>query len=350
MRSRLTVLLAACAGVVSSACGGPQYYMKGDGPAARSLAALGTFTLILFSAVTLVTWLLIGWAAVRRRGSLKEHAPVDVGGGHRWVVVGGFGIPFVVLATVFVLTLVTLGGFPKAHAAERAGSVPEIRVLGHQWWFEAVYLSTAADACSSNEAVTNTYFRTATEIHVPVGRSVDIELASRDVIHSFWVPRLHGKVDLIPGQANRVRIQADHPGVFEGECGEFCGMGHALMRILIVAERPADFERWRAAQTADARTPVDAEEKRGKAVFEAAACPLCHTVRGTSAHGLIGPDLTHFGSRSRIAGGSLTNDTANLAAWVTHAQSLKPGAQMPNLTQFSGEELLALVKYLQTLR
>jgi cytochrome c oxidase subunit 2 len=189
-----------------------------------------------------------------------------------------------------------------------------------------------------------------TELHIPVGKPVDIELETRDVIHSFWIPKLQGKVDLVPGRVNRVRIMADEPGVYRGECAEFCGVQHAHMRIEIVADQPAFYEAWLAAQRAPAREPSDTQLGHGRDVFLSSACALCHTIRGTDAHGLVGPDLTHVGGRARIAGGSLENNTANLEAWIVDAQSLKPGAQMPSLRQLPGADLRALVAYLQSLR
>jgi cytochrome c oxidase subunit 2 len=189
-----------------------------------------------------------------------------------------------------------------------------------------------------------------TELHVPVGRPVTIELVSRDVIHSFWVPKLHGKVDLVPGMTNVVHLQADRPGLYSGQCAEYCGMQHAQMRIQVVAQSPAAWRAWLDAQRAPAAEPKSELARHGRDVFMQGACPLCHTVRGTPALGSVGPDLTHLASRDRIAGGALENDVANLSAWVTHAQSLKSGVAMPNLTQFTCEQLNALVEYLKGLK
>ncbi|MGH9522963.1 MAG: c-type cytochrome, partial [Terriglobales bacterium] len=185
---------------------------------------------------------------------------------------------------------------------------------------------------------------------IPVGRPVDVILETADVIHSFWVPALHGKVEMIPGQPNFIRIEASRAGSFDGECGEFCGVQHAHMRLLVVAQQPADYEAWRQQQLMPAAVPTSQEALHGQEVFNNGACALCHTVRGTVAQGKVAPDLTHIGSRQFIAANSFKNDTANLEAWVTHAQSLKPGNEMPDLSEFNGSDLRALVTYLQQLK
>ncbi len=343
MRAR--TLFAAATALGAAACAAPQDYLHTAGFAADRIATLGWFALLSFSATIVVMWILIGWIAVRRRGTLAEHAPVDAGGGQRWILVGGLAIPAAVLAILFVTAMETLSAFPMQHLGpgnpEVCTDAGQILVTGRQWWFEAQYRYPEVER----------NFKVATELHIPVGKPVDILLQSADVIHSFWIPKLHGKVDLVPGQVNHVRIQADRAGVYEGECGEYCGVQHAHMRLQVVAQSQEDYDAWVEQQRKDAAgDPAWDEARRGRDVFMAAACPLCHTVRGTEALGQVGPDLTHVGSRNRIAGGMLKNDVANLAAWVTHAQSLKPGAQMPDLTQFSGRDLRALTAYLQNLR
>lgn len=337
-RPRLLLGVASCVSLLSAACGGPQNLLAAGGPAARRLADVGWFVLIVFSVISLVMWLLIALLAVRRRGTLAEHAPWDAGGGMRWIAVGGITIPVIVLGILFVIALRVMSAFPmgddEAHAPP-----PMLRVIGHQWWWEVEYLVGG----ETNRVVS------ANEIHIPAGRPVDIELRSADVIHSFWVPELHGKVDLIPGKANRIRVQADRAQTFRGECAEFCGPQHANMILLVRADAPADFQAWLERERRDAATPPTPGAIRGQQLVMSKACVLCHTIRGTGAHGMVGPDLTHLASRARIAGNQLDNNTANLSAWVTHAQSLKPYAKMPNLSVFSGEELRDVVTYLQTL-
>jgi cytochrome c oxidase subunit 2 len=333
-------LLASGAALATASCGGPQNMMAPAGPAAQKIAWLGWFVLIPFIAVTVIMWVLVFWAAVRRRGSLAHHLPWNAPDDRRWVIVGGFIVPVIVLATIYLVTLKTMAAFPMGDE-EMAHHPAEIRVIGHQWWWEVHYLAGGVD----QQVVT------ANEIHVPAGRPVDIELAAHDVIHSFWVPRLQGKVDLVPGTANRITLRAERPGVYEGQCAEFCGMQHAQMRLQVVAQPETEYRAWLAAQRQPApATTADPLAEQGRNAFMAGACPLCHTVRGTAAHGTVGPDLTHVGARHRIAGGAFVNDSANLEAWVTDAQSMKPGSQMPTLHQFDGADLRAVVHYLQTLR
>lgn len=335
---------AGMAAALAGGCGGsaPQDFMFGSGPAGHWLAHLGWFVLLTFSAVTVIVWAMIAWLAMRRRGTLLEHEPVDVNHGQRWIVIGGFAIPAAVFAIVFVVTLTSMKAFPMGHDRDHhAASSYQVVVTGQQWWFNAQY---------SFDGRPDLQVTAPTEIHVPVGQPVDIALQTRDVIHSFWIPKLHGKVDLIPGQVNYIRIQADAPGIYRGQCGEYCGAQHANMRLDVVAETPANYQAWLDAQRAPAAAPATDDQRRGRQIFETSACVLCHTVRGTPAQGRFGPDLTHVASRHWIAGGALQNDTANLSAWVTHAQSLKPGAKMPNLTQFTGEDLRALVAYVQSLK
>ncbi len=225
--------------------------------------------------------------------------------------------------------------------ADRNACAPAaLRVVGRQWWFDVEYVVDGRP---------DLFVHAPTEVHIPTGQPVVLELVTRDVIHSFWVPKLHGKVDLIPGQVNEIEIRADTPGVYAGECAEFCGVQHANMRLSVIAQPPAEYDAWLAAQRREAAAPADDLARRGSELFMTSACALCHAIRGTAAHGQVGPDLTHLASRSTIAGGMLPNDTAALSAWVTHAQSRKPGTQMPDVTAFTGQELRALVAYLQSL-
>lgn len=335
MRHGLIVLAAV--GLSSCGAANTQNMLRPGGPAARTLADLNGFILLLFLVVTVAMWGLIGWLALRRRGSLQEHAPWDAPGDLRWLFVGGLLVPLLTLGLVFVLGLRTMAVFPMGD--QGTGGTPQVRVTGHQWWWEVRYLYGGV----SRQVVE------ANEIHVPVGQPVDIDLESHDVVHSFWVPELHGKVDLVPGTTNRIRIQADRPAVFRGECAEFCGPQHAHMVLTVRADAPADFERWLAHARQPGDVPADPLGQEGMDAFVHGPCALCHTVRGTAAHGQVGPDLTHVGARMRLAG-LLPNDTAAVEAWVTHAQSLKPHAQMPSLTMFTGREARALAAYLKALQ
>ena len=315
----------------------PQSTLSPSGPAAAILAHLGWVVYIVFGIITVTTLVILLLAVLRQRGSLAWHAPWDTGGGQHWVVIGGLLIPIVVLCGIFVLSLERERDFPLRDGRR---VTPEIQVIGHQWWWEVHYLTGPADQ----------HFVTANEIHIPVGKPIDIAVQSADVVHSFWVPALHGKVQMIPGLTNYIRIEADEPGSYKGECANFCGQQHAHMRLLVVADPPEKYQAWRRDQISPADPPHGADAQHGEQVFMNAACTFCHTINGTDAQGKVAPDLTHLASRQYIAANSYGNDTADLEAWVTHAQSLKPGCLMPNITRFNGVDLRDMVDYLRELK
>ncbi|HEV7388206.1 MAG TPA: cytochrome c oxidase subunit II [Gemmatimonadaceae bacterium] len=228
--------------------------------------------------------------------------------------------------------------------ARGVGEMPDssmltIEVTGHQWWWEAAY----------DDPVPHNIFRTANEIHIPVGRPVRIKLASHDVIHSFWVPNLSGKKDLIPGHKDELVIQADRPGIYRGQCAEFCGLEHAKMSFWVVAEPVQDFSRWVERQRQPAPEPTDSITAAGRAVFETGSCATCHTIASTRAAATVGPNLTHIASRLTIAAGALPNNRGNLAGWIVDPQTIKPGAKMPP-NSLAPRELQALLAYLETLK
>jgi cytochrome c oxidase subunit 2 len=321
-------------------CEAAQSTFNPQGPAASRIATLSWLMVIIFLVTTAVMWGLLAWASVRRKGSLKEHEPIDIGGGQGWIAWGGLAVPLVVIFFIFVLGLKLLASFPIHDPMNQMALKPDILVTGHQWWWEVQYL----DGPPSDR------FTTANEIHIPAGEPVTIELESQDVIHAFWVPTLHGKVDMIPGHPNFIRIEASHPGNYAGQCAEYCGEQHALMRLLVVAQSPDQYEAWHQKQIQPAAEPTTAEAKAGEQVFLNAACMMCHQVRGTQAGGRVAPDLTHLAGRQFIAANAYPNNEANLEAWVTHAQSMKPDCLMPNLTQFTGNQLIDLVAYLRQLK
>jgi len=328
-------------------CRSVQSTLNAHGPAAQRIATLSWAMTILFLVITAIMWALFAWAFYRRRGSLTEHEPIAATGGEGWIAVGGIAIPLIVLTVLFICGLGLLRAFPihGMHGGmsqmQMAESMkPEILIIGHQWWWEIHYLSDEPTQ----------EFITANELHLPTGRPVNIEVESFDVMHSFWIPALHGKVDLIPGQPNYIRIESSQPGQYAGQCAEFCGAEHARMRILAVVQDPGAYDAWRSAQLKPAAEPTDPTALAGEQIFLSGPCAMCHTVRGTVAGGTVAPDLTHIASRQMIASDSYQNNDAYLEAWVTHAQSLKPEAQMPNITQFSGEQLNELVAYLRQLQ
>ncbi|WP_250486194.1 c-type cytochrome [Caballeronia sp. GaOx3] len=231
-----------------------------------------------------------------------------------------------------VLTDRALSRLPIDHALR-------IEMTGYQWWWQAKYLSDAGAP----------EFTLANELHVPVGRPVIISLKAADVIHTFWVPNLHGKKDMIPGRDATIEFRADVAGVYRGQCAEFCGYEHALMAFSISADPPARYEVWAAQQRQPATAPAEEVALHGRDVFLSQDCARCHTVRGTAANGTIGPDLTHLASRQFIAAGTLSNNRGNLAGWIIDPRTLKPGTVMPG-TRLPPAELQALLLWLETLK
>jgi cytochrome c oxidase subunit 2 len=277
--------------------------------------------------------------AVGRRGSADDpaqvvHPPQETE--HRLVR----NVSLCVAGTVVLLIVLLAADF---HTGRELHSLADknaltIRVTGNRWWWAVEYQSP-----DPSQTVT-----TANEIHVPVGHTVHFELGSNDVIHSFWVPGLHGKTDMIPGHLTHTWIVADHAGVWGGQCAEFCGAEHAKMRFTVVAEPQSDFDAWLAAQRKPAAEPEDNARRHGRDVFLGSTCILCHTIRGTTAAGLVGPDLTHVGSRATIGAGSLPNLRGHLGGWIVDPQRIKPGVVMP-MNPLEPADLEALLDYLEKL-
>jgi cytochrome c oxidase subunit II len=291
-------------------------------------------------------WILLGTAAVvvlvvsalvlagaLRRGPPEPGMVEREGDGLRWIVIGGIVVPSLILVSVLVLTVTT-----QAAIATPAGADLTVRVTGRQWWWEVRYLARAPSLIAT----------TANEIHIPVGRPVRLEVVTGDVIHSFWIPELAGKTDQIPGQENVMWLEADRPGVYHGQCAEYCGLQHAKMAIEVVAEPPDAFARWLERQRAPAAAPAGTAAAAGAKVFATRACALCHTVRGTMAGGRLGPDLTHFAGRRTIAAGTVANTSGNLVGWIENPQAFKPGTLMPAVP-LEGRALGDLTSYLQSL-
>jgi cytochrome c oxidase subunit 2 len=250
-----------------------------------------------------------------------------------------------VIAATVATVVILIGVLVAAAATDRAiGSLvsPQplaIDVTGYQWWWKIEYVYPRPDLRAT----------TANELHVPVGRPIAITLRSADVIHSFWVPNIHGKMDLVPGRVNTLWIRVDKPGVYRGQCAEYCGLQHANMALTVVAEAPHEYEQWISAQRQAASDPATPEQTRGRAVVEQGPCALCHTIRGTIAGGRTAPDLTHFATRSTIAAGTVPNTRGYLGGWIADPQHIKPGSRMPS-TGLSSEELQAVIAYVESLR
>lgn len=305
------------------------------GPYASRIANL-TWFLIALSSVVFVAVVATLWIAARRRRSADAHEIDQSDPGTKFVVIGGAILPAAVLLVVFIAAMSVTGVFPP----RTRGDELAIKVTGYQWWWGIDYKDPDPQA----------EFSTANEMHIPVGRTVRVTLVSADVIHSFWVPQLQGKLDLIPGDTNEIRLFASKPGDYRGQCAEFCGAQHAHMAMHVIAEQPDAFREWIASQRRASAAPANTLAAQGEQAFVTGSCAMCHTVRGTRAAGMIGPDLTHVGSRATIAAGTLPNTTENLEAWVANAPSLKPGTKMPALPQLSGSQVRALAEYLRSLR
>jgi cytochrome c oxidase subunit 2 len=306
-------------------CGGTQSALNPHGPEARELEWLFEFFLATLSAVWILVLAALVSALIRRRIPVSERSMVRVIG---WVV----GATALIL---LVLTGLSYGAQSRLYGQHTTNPIT-IHVSGHQWWWEAVYESNNPEQ----------YFTTANEIHIPLNRQIRIRLTSADVIHSFWVPTVFGKMDLVPGVDNEIRFSVDKPGILRGQCAEFCGLQHAHMSLLLVAEDPNTFEQWRGAQLKAREPPASPE---GERIFLGKPCAICHTIRGTEAGGRFGPDLTHFGSRKTLAAGALPMSREAIAEWIIDPQATKPGSNMP-AADLTPREAFALADYLEGLR
>lgn len=314
-----------------------EYLAHAAGPASLPTQELEWALIALVSVVVVIVAALL-LAALARRRTRRGQAGDAIGpeaGGMSWIYVGT-GLSSIALFAALVYVMVTL----QSVAAPRVSPALQIDVTAYDWWWKIEY-PNADDASHT--------FATANEIHIPVGVPVRIKLRSADVIHTFWVPQLAGKTEMIPGQINEQWIQADAPGIYRGQCSQFCGAQHAHMAFEVVAEPPAQFDGWRRAQARDAALGApSAALSAGKRLFDE-RCAGCHSVRGTDAAGMQAPDLTHLGSRRLIAAGQLPNTAANQLDWVQHAQRIKPDSMMPSIA-LSAADASALSVYLATLQ
>jgi cytochrome c oxidase subunit II len=289
------------------------------------------------TAVFLLVLLALGIAVTRHPRESDLPGPLSTRGRLRRnrVVAGAIGLTVVTLFVLLVASIST----GRAVASLGAANARVIKVTGHQWWWEVKYKDPRPDRIVT----------TANEIHIPAGRPVRIELASADVIHSFWVPSLHGKRDLIPGHDSTLWIEADRPGVYRGFCAELCGHQHAHMGLLVIADPPDRFDAWYAAQLQPPSPPASPLQQRGRQIVESTPCALCHTIQGSQATGSLGPDLTHLASRRTLAAATLPSSHESLGRWIVDPQALKPGCQMP-ANSLSAADLQAVLAYLESLR
>jgi cytochrome c oxidase subunit 2 len=319
-----------------ASCSGWQSALDPQGPQAEALAGIIWLFTIVCTVVFVLVMLVLAIALMRRHASRPDPLVTDARREKRMLAVIGGAIG-VTLLTVLALTAVSYSGqrflFTKAQAAVN------ITLTGNQWWWDIQYDDPRPDRT----------FVTANEIYVPVGEPVLLKLRSNDVIHSFWVPSLAGKMDLIPGQDNELQFTAARPGTYRGQCAEFCGYQHAHMGLLVVAVPKAEFDAWRDAQLKPAETPSDPERKKGQDIFLSKPCFMCHAVRGTPAGGRTAPDLTHIGSRKYLAAATLPMTRGSLGAWMVDPQSIKPGAHMPTMNLEPGE-IEPLLSYLEGLK
>jgi cytochrome c oxidase subunit 2 len=336
-----TAEVTCALGLLSSGCVWQEAALQPLGPKAHAIAALGS----LFFWICLAVLLSVVGAAVyafargarKARGSAPTPLTPNAGGERQLThaVTASTVVSLVLLAVLLVASIATgrdLDGI--------AGDKPlRVKVTAHQWWWQIEYPGERPD-----EQVV-----TANELHIPAGRAVELELTSADVIHSFWIPNLDGKHDLIPSHTIKTVISADRVGAYAGRCAEFCGYQHAHMDLVLIAHTPSEFEAWLVAQRQPAAEPTTASARRGRELVEGGACALCHTIAGTKALGSTGPDLSHLASRRTLAAGAAVRDRAALESWIRNPQRLKPGSQMPSI-DLAPADLAAVVEYLEALR
>ncbi|WP_431210313.1 cytochrome c oxidase subunit II [Puia sp. P3] len=299
-------------------------------PEGSLIGKLGNGFLIAATAVTiLVIGLTIG--IIRKYRQSKNDGEPSQTPGNRRLEIPMIGVPLLLVTVFFAWSMRTMNAVQPG-----AGDhPPDVIITGHQWYWEVVYPSASVI--------------TANEVHLPVGRRLLLQLNSGDVIHDWWVPALGGKMDMIPGTDNHLWLTIRDTGVFDGACSEFCGQQHAWMRIKVIAQPPEQFDRWLASQSAPAQAPAGRFAGFGQSLFLSASCASCHRIKGTGANGRAGPDLTHLAERGTLLAGRMVNDSANLVAWLTDPQKIKPGARMPRfiLARDSIDALAAYLTHLQ---
>ena len=300
------------------------------GPNAGSIASLSW---VLIAVVTVVFVVVCACLAVATFGkeSWRRFLTKNV-----TILTAGFALPVVVLTALLTYSLM----LTRDLSSSTGRPSMRVQITGEMWWWRVDYLDDQG----------NITLKDANELHIPVGQTVALELLAADVIHSFWIPQLAGKKDMIPGRRNMLYLSAEKPGVYTGQCAEFCGGAHALMGFTIVAHNPKDFEQWRKTRAVNPPAPRDALAQKGGQLFQNIGCAACHVVRGTAANGEAGPDLTFVGARQKLGAGILPNNLGTLAGWVADSQAIKPGNRMPSYSMLSGVELQAIAAYLEQLR
>ena len=318
-------------GLAEAFRGWPPPVLDPHGPFSNTVSTLAWgligLVILIFGLVCVAMWVaLYGSPGLRARL-----------GGEKVVWWCGLILPAGVLLVLLVAGLWLVRGLSGIQGDEL-----RMRVSGNIYWWRVSYLDAQGRA----------FMADANELHIPVGRPVVLEMVSEDVIHSFWVPALGGKMDMIPGRTNRLKLQADRPGRYGGQCAEFCGGAHSLMGFVVVAHAPDDWQRWLAARRDAVRSRVsdDLQVQRGRQLFQEVGCAACHRIAGTEAQGLSGPDLTHVGSRQSLGAGILPNNRGTLVGWIGDSQSIKPNNRMPSYRSLPADELHALAAYMESLR
>ena len=324
--ARMTALVTAT--ILASACEGPQSVLVPAGRDAERVAHL--FTVMAIGA--LLIWMAVVLIAIYAIHSRREvHTAREA---NLLIIGGGVALPTVVLGALLAYGLPVL---PTLLTPAPDDSL-RIDVSGKQWWWRVRYRTAAGDV------------ETANELRLPVGQRVELRLESTDVIHSFWVPSIAGKVDMIPGRMTRLALEPTRTGVFRGACAEYCGTSHALMAFAVVVMEPEDFRHWLEQQAQPARVPTDPLAAQGQTELVANGCGACHTVRGTEADGTIGPDLTHVGGRLHIGAGILRSEPEAFLHWIAQTDTIKPGVHMPAFRALPRDQLAALAAYLDSLQ
>lgn len=316
-------LLALCG------CDGPASALDPAGRGAETIARLWWW----MAAGAALVW--IGVVATAMYALREDRPAVDERHARRLIVWAGAVAPTALLAPLLGWGLSTL---PDLLATEAPADGLVIEVTGEEWWWRVRYRTPDGDTVAL-----------ANEIRLPVGRPTHFRLASADVVHSFWIPALGGKMDMIPGRDTRLTLEATRTGLFRGACAEYCGTAHALMAFPVVVMEEDEFQAWLEGQLAPSPEPVDATARRGRDAFLEHGCGACHTIRGTPADGVVGPDLTHVGGRLTLAAGSLTNDAEAFERWLAGTRAVKPGAHMPPFAMLPDGDLRALARYLDGL-
>jgi cytochrome c oxidase subunit 2 len=326
-------VFVACALAVAGCGGNGQSALDPRSRPAHDITTLWWWMLVVATAVFLGAVGLLGFSFVLRGRKgiplLGSREGLNLG----MVVVFGICIPLMTLVALFVIANFVV--MPQTDAPAASTTPMTIQVIAKQWFWEVRYPGTPAVV--------------ANEIHVPVRTRVDVVVRTADVIHSFWVPELNRKVDTIPGRDNRILLYADRPGRYRGQCAEYCGVQHAHMSMYVFADPPQRFRAWLAAQARPRRKPTTRQQIRGEQVFLHNQCASCHTMRGTSAHGTVGPDLTHVASRTTLAAVTIPNTKGYLGGWILDPQHVKPGNRMPGLN-LNGPDFQALLSYLESLK